>query len=60
MLINRGMEGKGVVRLYDGMLLGHGKGMMPFAAARMYLSITILGEAGQAGTDTMWRHLYVD
>ena len=34
--------------------------MMPFAAARMYLSITILGEAGQAGTDTMWRHLYVD
>ena len=53
MLINRGMEGKGVVRLYDGMLLGHGKGMMPFAAARMYLSITILGEAGQAGTDTM-------
>ena len=58
MSINRWVD-KDVVHIYNGILLGHKKEMMPFAATWMDPEIIILSEV-KSETNIIWYHLYVE
>ena len=51
MSIDRGIDKGDVVHIYNGILLSHKKGIMPFAATWMELQNIILSEVSQRQTN---------